>query len=278
MTVGEDGSNKWQPRERTGSVSSASQTSDMPSSESTSDIASPRPTPAIECSDPLLTALRLQVPSGPDIRLSVTSATPIPTTPLSDSADSPTLLRPPPFRRALSTSSPDSTPCSSFPSSPNPCLSPSPRPPLQIDITGADDNNSLFDMSSLLDSASFETSGFEDGVYGHILDQIMRSDQAKNNTLPFDGRCDGHLLPREAPILPHCGCLETQTAYSAVLELSIRLRRAAEMLGRVNHHTQDSDCAIYSKVSELDTLTRCVVFSTSFHRNSHLRTAFAAIR
>ncbi|KAG6911125.1 hypothetical protein DXG01_003865 [Tephrocybe rancida] len=58
----------------------------------------------------------------------------------------------------------------------------------------------------------------------------------------------------------HCGCLHESTNYSAVLELSIRLRRAADILARSPSHHIGSTCLLNQRVSDLDTFTTYVLF------------------
>ncbi|KAG0707333.1 hypothetical protein DFH29DRAFT_896900 [Suillus ampliporus] len=53
----------------------------------------------------------------------------------------------------------------------------------------------------------------------------------------------------------HCGCLTEGSSYNVVLELSLRLRKAADILSRsAYHHLGSSNCALNQRVMELDTL------------------------
>ncbi|KAF5386166.1 hypothetical protein D9615_002224 [Tricholomella constricta] len=51
----------------------------------------------------------------------------------------------------------------------------------------------------------------------------------------------------------HCGCLLESPSYSAVLELSIRLRKAADILARSPNHHIGSTCLLNQRISDLDT-------------------------
>jgi hypothetical protein len=52
----------------------------------------------------------------------------------------------------------------------------------------------------------------------------------------------------------HCGCLTEGSSYNVVLELSLRLRKAADILGRSAYHSLGSNCALNQRVIELDAL------------------------
>ncbi len=50
----------------------------------------------------------------------------------------------------------------------------------------------------------------------------------------------------------HCGCLHEGANYRALLELSLRLRKAADVLARSPRHHPGSSCSLQRRVSELD--------------------------
>ncbi|KAG1871425.1 hypothetical protein F4604DRAFT_1926159 [Suillus subluteus] len=53
----------------------------------------------------------------------------------------------------------------------------------------------------------------------------------------------------------HCGCLTEESSYNVVLELSLRLRKAADILGRsAYHHLGSNNCALNQRIMELDGL------------------------
>ncbi|KAJ7108884.1 hypothetical protein C8R43DRAFT_1043856 [Mycena crocata] len=53
-----------------------------------------------------------------------------------------------------------------------------------------------------------------------------------------------------------CGCLNEATCYNVVLELSLRLRKATDVLARFPGHSNNSACAMNTRISELDTLVK----------------------
>ncbi|KAI5121562.1 hypothetical protein M0805_000743 [Coniferiporia weirii] len=149
----------------------------------------------------------------------------------------------PHFLRAYSLPSPPSSPSSN-----------SPRPAQRaLPMADASMCGTSFNVGDLLGSASgsMKQTGLEDGIYGHMLDHIMRTDEAKKAGL----YCDTSAPGRARDI---CGCIDNATAYNNLLELSVRLRKAVESLGRVADHRQgvpEFDCQLYSKICELDKLT-----------------------
>jgi hypothetical protein len=53
----------------------------------------------------------------------------------------------------------------------------------------------------------------------------------------------------------HCGCLTEGSSYNVVLELSLRLRKAADILSRSPyHHLGSNNCALNQRIMELDAL------------------------
>jgi|SRR6267142_981441 len=73
-------------------------------------------------------------------------------------------------------------------------------------------------------------------------------DSRNTNTCLF-----GHQSP-----LGECGCLTEAANYYAVLELSLRLRRAADVLSRYPLHSEGSTCLLKQRIADLDVLTRWV--------------------
>ncbi|KAH9171156.1 hypothetical protein EDB89DRAFT_1887277 [Lactarius sanguifluus] len=65
--------------------------------------------------------------------------------------------------------------------------------------------------------------------------------------------------------LSECGCLSEVANYQAVLELSLRLRCAAEVLNRHPQHSNSSMCLLKQRIAELDVFTRFAVFPTLGH-------------
>ncbi|KAJ6534639.1 hypothetical protein DFH09DRAFT_119306 [Mycena vulgaris] len=56
-----------------------------------------------------------------------------------------------------------------------------------------------------------------------------------------------------------CGCLNEAACYNVVLELSLRLRKAADVLAKSPSHSMSSGCALHAQISELDALVKSVV-------------------
>ncbi|KAG6336039.1 hypothetical protein ID866_3055 [Astraeus odoratus] len=65
----------------------------------------------------------------------------------------------------------------------------------------------------------------------------------------------------------HCGCLNDIISYTAVLELSLRLRKATDILSRsANHRLGSSGCALNQRISDLDHFAKYVVEHEFFIR------------
>ncbi|KAL5528627.1 hypothetical protein ACEPAF_7763 [Sanghuangporus sanghuang] len=113
-------------------------------------------------------------------------------------------------------------------------------------------------VDSLLASACLEPSGFEDGIYGRMLDHILRADQA--NTI---GMCNRNVSCLQDSIT--CGCVNNAAVYNSLLELSVRLRKAVDSLGRVSDHntrTFGSECQLFKRIRDLDKLTSSTLGNT----------------
>ncbi|EIW82914.1 hypothetical protein CONPUDRAFT_71584 [Coniophora puteana RWD-64-598 SS2] len=52
----------------------------------------------------------------------------------------------------------------------------------------------------------------------------------------------------------HCGCLGESQSYNAILELSLRLRKAAYIMNRSTNHRLGSGCILNQRIAELDAL------------------------
>lgn len=68
----------------------------------------------------------------------------------------------------------------------------------------------------------------------------------------------------------HCGCLHEPTSYNVVLELSIRLRKAADILARSTSHHMGSNCPLNQRISDLDSFVTYVAQSQIISKNSNL--------
>lgn len=101
------------------------------------------------------------------------------------------------------------------------------------------DSSEHFSVDSLLASTHLE-----EGIYGRMLDHMMHADKLRYECLHKG-------VPGAS-----CGCINDSLAYANVLELSARLRRAVEALGRVpDHEPGHSNCELFSRMCELDKLT-----------------------
>jgi hypothetical protein len=63
----------------------------------------------------------------------------------------------------------------------------------------------------------------------------------------------------------HCGCLNENSSYSAVLELSLRLRKAAGILSRSANHRMGTRCQLQQRVAELDTYATYALILVGFN-------------
>ncbi|KAF5355136.1 hypothetical protein D9756_005337 [Leucocoprinus leucothites] len=52
-----------------------------------------------------------------------------------------------------------------------------------------------------------------------------------------------------------CGCLQEAASYSVLLELSLRLRKAADVLARSTSHRMGQQCHLHQRISDLDRIT-----------------------
>ena len=193
--------------------------------------------------------------SKPDDHLTLSSAIPQTSTPsiqldpISPSSgtsfvsESPMTPQDPHFLRALNLPSPNS----SMTSSPAHAISALPQ---HASNDPHATSNPHLNLERLLASASMESTGFEEGIYGHILDHILQVEQAKAAAACV---CDHTIYARGT-----CGCIENAMVYNSLLELSVRLRKAVESLGKVPDHAAQgfgSRCHLYERIRELDKLT-----------------------
>ena len=79
----------------------------------------------------------------------------------------------------------------------------------------------------------------DDALFGDMLDPLLSSTA---ETCAIHGE-------------EHCGCLHDHASYNTVLELSLRLRRATDILSRFAKHGTRSECKIHKSISDLDRFT-----------------------
>jgi len=99
-----------------------------------------------------------------------------------------------------------------------------------------------FDLASIFSSYP-GLMACEDNVYGQF-EGALRSEDEKDN------KHDESCFMRHPG--GHCRCLTENTSYNVVLELSLRLRKAADILSHSVHHHMGSDCLLYHRITELD--------------------------
>lgn len=86
-----------------------------------------------------------------------------------------------------------------------------------------------------------------DGAFDNLFDGLIRSDGLGMGN---PDACAVH------PDHVHCGCLGDANSYNVVLELSLRLRRAAETLAHYSkHHAASTNCQIHQRIADLDRYT-----------------------
>ncbi|KAG1742825.1 hypothetical protein EDB19DRAFT_1633634 [Suillus lakei] len=176
--------------------------------------------------------------------------------PRDESHPSPQLPSPPHARPALTFSQPpaDLTNTSAsyspyFSSVSSPLSTPSPSIMTPTDeyaqtqalIAGEQPLTGEFDFASMFMSYP-GLIGCEDSL-GHnaIVDHLDDTSRSKHR---YDTSAHGH-----------CGCLTEGSSYNVVLELSLRLRKAADILTRsAYHHLGSSNCALNHRIMELDAL------------------------
>ncbi|TFK44751.1 hypothetical protein BDQ12DRAFT_717903 [Crucibulum laeve] len=132
-------------------------------------------------------------------------------------------------RPSYSSSSPQSTPSPAL-MTPTEEFSPS-----HVSILSPGEMSQEYDLASMFLSYP-GLMGCEDNTYPTM---------SKGNQLdepPFGKQLDNH-----------CGCLHESSSYNVVLELSLRLRKAADILARSPSHQLSGGCLLNQRISELDT-------------------------
>ncbi|KAJ7625560.1 hypothetical protein FB45DRAFT_921774 [Roridomyces roridus] len=65
-----------------------------------------------------------------------------------------------------------------------------------------------------------------------------------------------------------CGCLTEAACYHVVLDLSLRLRKAVDVLSRSPGHSTNSACALHARILEVDTLVKNMLINVSSSRST----------
>ncbi|KAH9839528.1 uncharacterized protein C8Q71DRAFT_704445 [Rhodofomes roseus] len=187
--------------------------------------------------------------SPPPLTINTGPYTPRGSTPGGPSRSSPvpesggTVTRAPTFSHSspLMSVGPLRVPSSPSAADSSPIATPSPMSvsPLDPHLSCGLGLNSDYDLSSLF-ACSAEKTGMEESFFSEIWDRLV----------PPGGSCDS-ARPGE-----HCGCLNDPATYNTILELSLRLRKAADILGRSTNHTSGiSNCMVNQNIVELDRFT-----------------------
>lgn len=142
--------------------------------------------------------------------------------------------------RLTSSSSGATTPASEFMDDSPIATEPSQRPGATID----------FDLTALL-SAAQPSSLSEPPYFGFEPPYAHSDHRAHPSPLASTPSLDHEHVHGES----HCGCLSNIPEYHAMLELSLRLRKAADTLRRSTRHRSHSDCALLSRISTWDSMT-----------------------
>ncbi|KAH7927151.1 hypothetical protein BV22DRAFT_1007589 [Leucogyrophana mollusca] len=135
----------------------------------------------------------------------------------------------------------------------------------QVLIAGENQLPRDFDLASIFMSYP-GLMGCDDGL-GYV-DRALRHDSITEH---LDDTClSKHQSSRS--IDGHCGCLNEGASYNVVLELSLRLRKAADILGRSANHRLGSGCMLNQRISELDALATTTLgnITTSPNDLNHL--------
>ncbi len=147
------------------------------------------------------------------------------------------------------TMSGSSSSSSSSYNSPSPLDTPSPLTLTPVEVAG----DGGYDLASLL-SSCYSEGGLE-GALESIFDGFIQTDGLSSLSGP-----DPCLMHHDhTHIDGHCGCLGDASSYNVVLELSLRLRRAAETLGHFSKHQSSSSCPIHQRIADLDRYTTYVL-------------------
>lgn len=114
--------------------------------------------------------------------------------------------------------------------------------------------------------AGLEQSLLDSSVLNQLIEQIGYSGTSPDFGWMNEERFNGH-----------CGCLNDSMSYGVVLELSMRLRKAAEGLQHHHNHRTGSQCMLTQRVLELDRFasyvshfpfTACYTADTMYDRNT----------
>lgn len=115
-----------------------------------------------------------------------------------------------------------------------------------MQITVADDQylSNDIDLASLFMSYPDLLACDEDpGQVDHVLRVNTHGQQVDSRPMKYH---HGQFLHG------HCGCLNEAASYSVVLELSLRLRKAADILSHSANHRFNNGCPLNQRILDLD--------------------------
>ncbi|KAL4073968.1 hypothetical protein V8B97DRAFT_2075161 [Scleroderma yunnanense] len=105
------------------------------------------------------------------------------------------------------------------------------------------------------------------------VDRVLRGDSL--NDTPHES-----CLAKQSNIRTsdgHCGCLYEATNYTAILELSLRLRKAADVLSRSSNHRLTSRvCVLSQRITDLDHFAKITLTSMPTTPNESLHSGTSA--
>ncbi|KII92583.1 hypothetical protein PLICRDRAFT_50945 [Plicaturopsis crispa FD-325 SS-3] len=118
------------------------------------------------------------------------------------------------------------------------------QPPSHVSVSAHSPNalSQSLDLAALF--SSYQSAIEYDMEISNHVDQPIQSASAKS--------FPPHAMGAHQMDTGHCGCLHDTTNYNILLELSLRLRKAADILGRSVNHRMGSSCLLNQRVAELD--------------------------
>ena len=118
---------------------------------------------------------------------------------------------------------------------------------IQIAVAGDQPLSNEIDLASLFMSYP-DILGCDEGT-GHV-DRALRANTHSQHVDPRSMKYNhGQLLDG------HCGCLNEAASYNVLLELSLRLRKAADILSHSGNHRFNNGCQLNQRIVELDAFT-----------------------
>ncbi|KAF8444553.1 hypothetical protein L210DRAFT_3530205 [Boletus edulis BED1] len=141
------------------------------------------------------------------------------------------------------------------------------HPQMQITVAGDQHLNNDIDLSSLFMSYPDLLACVEDP--GHV-ERVLRATSHGQHVEPCSMK---HHHPQLMD--GHCGCLNEAANYNVVLELSLRLRKAADILSHSANHRFNNGCLLNQRITDLDLFATTVLGNITTSPNDfgavHLR-------